>query len=1393
MDYAVFIFGLSFIWIMVVGMILSRWDRIPSLSWMLFAIFALFFGINEWLGLILRLGDPWQGGYVLRIGVKALGAVFLLEFSRRYFWRSGRKIPRWWILPLLALVGVMGSGGLIWFEIGVGAFLYLPSGLLVAWIFLVEAKKVSASQGFWLRLISASLLVFLLTEFIVPISGYLAGFIAEMDAFRNESVPVRIFRSLYLLFWISALIFLLKEKMSEVQGQRAAVIPYWPAILLLGFLAGGWLLTCEAGRQQGQAEREQLLLQAQSYAARIHPVKAEKVNEPASLSASRLDRLEAQLSHLIANTPGALGAGIEQIKGRQVYPIVQVQAAELEGWEKMIAAASTRFLSFAAPEQIRTIVFDPLPGQERPLAFAFVPYTDPQTGQVAGMFHLVVDGKGWLTRVADSRLVLICMLMPLMLVILLGSVEFAVRHAPLTRPRKNRKYAEAVYVILMGFLLTAVAVHFSYQDEQANHQEQFTLAASRQIDAFTRKLDSLREHIDGLQNFYLSSATVTREEFVSYATPLLSNVHGIQAVEWIPYVPASELEAYQEAVRAQGFEDFFVFELDGLPKPVTAREAYYPVDFIVPFQENEAAFGFDLGSEPTRLSALLNAASSGFSQATGPVSLVQDTKQQVGFLVMHPIQAPVSADRDGSAPDLQGFIVMVMRAQELMNAALEGLYTSDKEQVDLFFLDAGEQEDPLIMASAILDSDGPASYRELLGEETTPYQVVKPIFYFGRPYLLAVKESQRTFSGQPAIRTWMFAGLGGVLSLAIGLLIFVLQSARERAENQVILRTTELRASEERFRSMFEKNNAVMLLIDLVERTILQANQSAANFYGYDVKALAGMKMSRITGEHPKDCILNQGLTDLEAVRFFAGRHLLASGEIREVEVSLTQIMLDGRHVLFSIIQDVTEREKARSELVIRNDFLTSLLDTIPSPVFYKDRQGVYLGCNKAFEDYLGLTREQIIGKTAFDIAPAEIAIEYEIKDRELFANPGRQTYEWKIRSRSGKMRSVIFNKATYRDANGEVIGLIGTILDITARKRMEDYEREQRHQAEALRDAAEILSQSLDYEEILQKVLESAASVLPHDAIHFLLMDGRDPNRISRLVRSKLSKFSSEEVDGFMGLDYHKIKGLAWMAENQRPLLIPYTKESPFWTDFKKLDKIQSFIGAPIFFKDRLAGFLNLGSFQPGFYNTGQIKLLEQFSAQIAMTMENARLYAEVQRLSIHDELTNLLNRRGLLEYGERLVERACVFEKPLSVLFIDIDHFRDFNNLYSYAVGDLVLQQLAQVMQTSTREADLLARYGGEEFVILLNNTPMQSAKWTAERLRRRMENCRVETEWGELSVTVSVGIAEQNSFAANGKEGNENYLDMLESLVSCAGDALHKAKAAGRNRVAVHDCSS
>jgi len=178
-------------------------------------------------------------------------------------------------------------------------------------------------------------------------------------------------------------------------------------------------------------------------------------------------------------------------------------------------------------------------------------------------------------------------------------------------------------------------------------------------------------------------------------------------------------------------------------------------------------------------------------------------------------------------------------------------------------------------------------------------------------------------------------------------------------------------------------------------------------------------------------------------------------------------------------------------------------------------------------------------------------------------------------------------------------------------------------------------------------------------------------------------------------------------------------------------------------------------------------------FASQVAIAMENNRLYNEVQQLAVTDHLTNLFNRRGLFEMGERELKYARRFHRPVSLIMMDLDHFKRINDGYGHSIGDQVLGVIGERFRKNLREVDLIARYGGDEFVFVLPETDLVAAQLVAERLRRLVEGEPCLTTSGPMSVTASIGVT----------CSPRGTLD-LPSLIHRADMAMYTAKESGRN---------
>jgi diguanylate cyclase (GGDEF)-like protein len=163
---------------------------------------------------------------------------------------------------------------------------------------------------------------------------------------------------------------------------------------------------------------------------------------------------------------------------------------------------------------------------------------------------------------------------------------------------------------------------------------------------------------------------------------------------------------------------------------------------------------------------------------------------------------------------------------------------------------------------------------------------------------------------------------------------------------------------------------------------------------------------------------------------------------------------------------------------------------------------------------------------------------------------------------------------------------------------------------------------------------------------------------------------------------------------------------------------------------------------------------------------------------LSIVDELTDSYNYRYFIQKFQEEKKRAVRYSLPLSIIMIDIDWFKKFNDGYGHEIGNVVLRELAGVIKECIRDVDIFSRYGGEEFVVILPQTPLSEAQVIGERIRSQVEAAVIDTVTrGTVRITVSIGVS---SYPENGRSEEE--------LITVADQALYRAKDSGKNLVCV-----
>jgi diguanylate cyclase (GGDEF)-like protein len=218
-------------------------------------------------------------------------------------------------------------------------------------------------------------------------------------------------------------------------------------------------------------------------------------------------------------------------------------------------------------------------------------------------------------------------------------------------------------------------------------------------------------------------------------------------------------------------------------------------------------------------------------------------------------------------------------------------------------------------------------------------------------------------------------------------------------------------------------------------------------------------------------------------------------------------------------------------------------------------------------------------------------------------------------------------------------------------------------------------------------------------------------------------------------------------------------------------------FVAAPIVTAGRVTGMLALAGRAAGRVGAETESFLAQVANQAMIVSENSRLFDRVRNLSIRDGLTGVFNRRHVMEVLGIEYERSARYSSEMSVIMVDIDHFKKINDVYHHQAGDTVIRDVAKLLSDSVRSVDSVGRYGGEEFIAILPHTHSEGARLIAERVRRGVE-AQVFKVTGdrEIRCTVSVGVASAPS----------DTIRSASDLVREADKALYRAKESGRNQV-------
>jgi two-component system, cell cycle response regulator len=322
-------------------------------------------------------------------------------------------------------------------------------------------------------------------------------------------------------------------------------------------------------------------------------------------------------------------------------------------------------------------------------------------------------------------------------------------------------------------------------------------------------------------------------------------------------------------------------------------------------------------------------------------------------------------------------------------------------------------------------------------------------------------------------------------------------------------------------------------------------------------------------------------------------------------------------------------------------------------------------------------------------------------------------------------------------------------------------------------------LNRCLRVEDVVQTLLASSREMIHYDWGLVILYE--PITRTNRIVAE-----GGDDQNGLSGTTFACApeRGLvSWVIKNQAPLY--YTsfrnrqgKTPLFHKQMRVPNLYDSVLLVPLQLKGEALGALLFAARKDEYFSKTARKMIEVTAVQAAASLKNARMVDQLEQLATTDGLTGLVNHRTFHEIFASEIERASRHPAAISLLLVDVDFFKKFNDEYGHPIGDFVLREIASVLRRVVRKVDTVARYGGEEFAVVLVNTSSIGASQMAARIVQEVSRSRFQHQGLTLHVTVSVGVT---TFPDDSL--------VKEELIEFADRALYESKEKGRNRSTIY----
>ena len=478
------------------------------------------------------------------------------------------------------------------------------------------------------------------------------------------------------------------------------------------------------------------------------------------------------------------------------------------------------------------------------------------------------------------------------------------------------RFSNTHLMVAVGILVVALAITVGTSIAARSHfrslsEDEFEHAVLTAAAAIEKSVSEKLVILQSIQGLFATRDDVTRDQFDSFVMLLARDDSAIQALEWIPRIERDALDAYVRRTQAEGFADFALH-------PAGERDVYFPVDYVFPMDPNRAAFGFDLASNPERLAALNESRDTGKLVATAPITLVQETGSQAGFLVFAPVY------RGGGVPStvaerrdkLAGFGLAVFRVGDFIDNSVPA---PSQEEFNLVVFDTLVSDDTKIHAAT-------DAHRGLL--EADALLIQRELDVAGRTWVLCFLVPRGFGLGALSQSAWLLILVAGSLVSLLGFgFSFLLLTGRDRAIALAGRMNESLAASESQRDQMFELSQDLIITAD-AQGNFVFVSEASRRLLGRDPADMVGKPYLDFV--HPEDrasvARAAAQVVEGDELTAFDCRFLRADGEA--VWLSWNAHWLPG--LVFAVGRDVTERREIER---MKDEFVATVSHELRTPV----------------------------------------------------------------------------------------------------------------------------------------------------------------------------------------------------------------------------------------------------------------------------------------------------------------------------------------------------------------------------------------------------------------------------------------------------------------------------